>query len=254
MFDHIAKGKARKNRWKAPILMTGAVIHGALFTGMWVKGLWEIRKVDAAEVSSPLTLGPTIPVQEAPKGAPKPAEPKVKPPKAIARETTQPTTKPPEEKPVIDEPGGTDRPDQPVGTSDVDGPIGDVGSEIGDPPPQVTLPVKPPEPPKPPAPTPVLAPSKDVEQRRIAGERLILPDEATAQQIARANGRAEGRVQLCLKSDGTVSSVRMIKSTEFGSYDQKLLREMRAWRYSPYQVNGVATPVCTSVTFLYRQR
>ncbi len=252
MFDRIGTARARKNRWKAPILMTGAVIHGALFTGMWVKGLWEIRKVDAAEADVALTLGPTIPAQEAaPKGAPKPAEQKEKP-KTVAKEPTQPLAKPPEEKPVIETGGGDERPDQPPGTGDEDGPIGPGGTEIGDPLPplpEVKTPPLPPDPPK-----PVIAQSKEIEQRRISGERLILPDEATAQQIARADGRAEGRVQLCLDSAGRVSSVVMRKSTEFAAYDQKLLREMRSWRYQPYQVNGLATPVCTMVTFLYRQR
>jgi hypothetical protein len=28
---------------------------------------------------------------------------------------------------------------------------------------------------------------------------------------------------------------------------------MRTWRYRPFMVNGRRVPVCTSVTFIYRQ-
>jgi outer membrane biosynthesis protein TonB len=93
-----------------------------------------------------------------------------------------------------------------------------------------------------------------LEQQRIAGNKIILPDDETAHQIARGDGKVKGVVRLCLGSDGVVRSANILVSTEFPAYDAKLEREIRTWRDQLDRVDGVSTPVCTSVTFLYRQR
>jgi TonB family protein len=247
MFDRVANGKARRNRWKAPMLLSGALIHGALFTGMWAKGLWQINKVEAAENDLTLTVPAPIPVPETPQGAPKPPTVTAK---RVAKDPVQPTRRP-EQKPV-DVPGTDDPPTGTPTTGDIDGPVMPPSDIPVMPIPDVVLPKPPPPMAKPPQQRNV-APAV-LEQQRIAGNKIITPDEETAQQIARGDGKVKGVVRLCLGSDGVVRSANIVVSTEFPAYDAKLEREIRNWRYQPYQVDGVATPVCTNVTFLYRQR
>ena len=247
MFENFARVKKTKNRWRAPLVACGAVIHTAIFTGMWINGVWQISKVEAAENELTLSVPAPIPSVERPaKANPAPPQPR---PRARAVGTTQPVKvdPKPEEVPVsggeIEGPTGPDDPDSiPVGT--------------GVPPVTVAPPVLPPDikpPPAPPRPQQVSA--TVLEQRRIAGDKRILPDDDTAQQIARGGaGEVRGVVKLCLDSAGEVRSATVVRSTTFSAYDAKLTREMRGWRYQPYQLDGVATPVCTMVTFIYRQR
>jgi len=93
-----------------------------------------------------------------------------------------------------------------------------------------------------------------LEGHRIAGEKNIVPDDATKTAIAKAGAtRVVASFKLCVDKTGTVSSLAMLKSSGFDAYDQDLQREMSRWRYSPYEVNGQPANVCTAVTFIYRQ-
>ncbi|MEZ4364626.1 MAG: energy transducer TonB [Kofleriaceae bacterium] len=248
-FDGYAQRRRPLARWKAPLILSGAAVHVALFTGMWVKGLWELKKVDAAEDGVALSLPPPPPaVDRAPAAAPKPATPRVSRKRVVA---TPHQPAPPPEPPAI-EPGQGD-PTAPVGTGDPDAVVGVITDGV----PTVLPALLPPEPPKPPTaqPRPKTVASTALEQQRIAGEPRILPDDATAQQIARDHAaEVRGVVKLCLSADGDVRSASMLRSTSFPAYDAKLEREMRTWRYRPYRVDGVATPVCTVITVIYRQR
>jgi outer membrane biosynthesis protein TonB len=52
-----------------------------------------------------------------------------------------------------------------------------------------------------------------------------------------------------------VRSLRVLDSTGYPLYDERLTSRMQSWRYRPYQLaSGAAVPVCTSVTFVYRIR
>lgn len=93
-----------------------------------------------------------------------------------------------------------------------------------------------------------------LEGVRIAGDRAIVPDDATKVAIARTGrDKIVGSLKLCVDETGTVTVVTLLKSTGFPDYDAKLEREMRTWRYRPYEVNGQAARVCTAVTFIYKQ-
>lgn len=255
MFEGFAKGRAaRKNRWKAPMLASGALVHAVVFTGMWINGIWQIKKVDAAEENSVITLQMEIPrVEEAGRAAPKPPEAPKPEQKKVAR-NVQPEEKKPEDKPVEVPTTGGNEEAPTTGGSGTEGLPTGTGTTGELPPIPVEKP--PPEMPKPP---PVAKPtqvqSSKLDAFRISGNPRIAPDGDTAQQIARADTKeVRGTVKLCLSSGGQVSSVTVIKPTGFDAYDAKLEREMRGWRYQPYTVDGVATPVCTMVTFVYRQR
>jgi hypothetical protein len=93
-----------------------------------------------------------------------------------------------------------------------------------------------------------------VETYRIAGTKLIVPDDKTKVQITMGQkDRYIGSFKLCIDTSGNVSRVNLLKSTGLVDYDAKLQREMWKWRYKPYEVDGKATPVCTAVTFIYQQ-
>ena len=49
-------------------------------------------------------------------------------------------------------------------------------------------------------------------------------------------------------------SVSMIQSTGYADYDLDLLNGVRTWRYRPFTVNGVPTPACSPVSFVYHPR
>ena len=111
----------------------------------------------------------------------------------------------------------------------------------------------PPPPPPPPAPPQNVAPSV-LEHQRIAGDKAIQPDDATKIEIARSGKvKIVASFKLCIDRNGTVSTVNMLKSSGFPAYDQKLKAGMKAWRYTPFRINGNTAPVCTAVTFIYSQ-
>jgi hypothetical protein len=44
------------------------------------------------------------------------------------------------------------------------------------------------------------------------------------------------------------------RSTGIAQYDRQLMAGVRTWVYTPFEVEGVAIPVCTTITFVYTQR
>jgi hypothetical protein len=127
---------------------------------------------------------------------------------------------------------------------------GVVGGVVGGAPP----PPAPPPPPGTPAP-PQNVPPTLLEGSRIAGTKQIAPDDATKIQIAQSNKDTYvGSWKLCIDVAGTVVTVKQLKSTGLPAYDAKIQQEMSTnWRYKPYEINGKAVPVCTAVTFIYKQ-
>ena len=94
-----------------------------------------------------------------------------------------------------------------------------------------------------------------IEARRVSGQRLIEPDVVTRSAIAEANNpKVVGAFRVCLDDTGHVESVLPLRSTGFASYDRTIIAGINTWIYSPFVVDGEPTPICTSVTFIYRQR
>lgn len=93
-----------------------------------------------------------------------------------------------------------------------------------------------------------------LERRRIAGRAMIVPDDATKDEIMRS-GRSSvtGAFKFCLDETGHVESIKQIRSTGYPVYDRKIIGGLRTWAYRPLFTDGKATPVCTSVTFIYSQ-
>jgi serine/threonine protein kinase len=109
-------------------------------------------------------------------------------------------------------------------------------------------------PPAPAAP-PTVAPTV-LDANRTSGDKEILPDESTQSEIARSGTDSiNGSFRVCVTDDGSINTVSVLKSTSFPSYDNKIQSTIRkTWRYRPIIVSGKATPVCTAVRFVYRQR
>ncbi len=112
----------------------------------------------------------------------------------------------------------------------------------------------PPPPPPPPAPPMNIAPTM-LEGSRIAGDKLIVPDDDTKVEItASGKDKLVASFKLCLGTDGAITQVSMLKTSGFAAYDQKIMFTIRnSWKYRAYVVNGNPSPVCTAVTFIYSQ-
>jgi len=101
----------------------------------------------------------------------------------------------------------------------------------------------------------VLATSKLLEGKRIAGTKAIIPDDQTKMVIQRSGGGpVVAAFRVCIDEAGAVESVLPIRSSGLASYDAKLLAGIHGWRYSPYMIDDQPVPVCTHVTFIYNQR
>lgn len=94
-----------------------------------------------------------------------------------------------------------------------------------------------------------------LEGKRIAGQKLIAPDDPTKRDIQDSGqSRVTGLFRVCLDDTGAVESALPLRSTGFASYDRALIGAMRQWRYSPYIVNDTPVPICVAITFVYTQR
>ena len=63
--------------------------------------------------------------------------------------------------------------------------------------------------------------------------------------------RVTAATKVCIERTGFITAVRMMKSSGFPAYDDEIKAAVLAWKYKPYLVNGVATPACTTVMFIY---
>ncbi len=248
---------AKKTRQISPTLLGLAVMlmSSGLF-GMVIYSWLKIEKLETP--SSGLQVGLDLPPPPPPpKGgskkkmeAKKPVEPK----KVKPIDTVQPVkVEQKQEEPEPTEDDGDEGEGDPNG---VEGGQqgGVVGGQLGGVVGGVQAPPPPPPPPPPPAPPQNVAPTA-LEASRISGEKNIVPDDVTKTEIQRSGKtRLVVPAKICLNASGTVKSANVLKSSGFPSYDKKIEREMRAWKYKPFMVNGTAAPVCSAVTFVYLQK
>jgi len=104
----------------------------------------------------------------------------------------------------------------------------------------------------PPPAQPEVIPPTILKSLRTSGETTIVPPDPVKTQILRdAKAKVSGSFQICLAATGAIANVSTIGSTGYPGYDAVLHAGMRGWRYQPYRVNGVGTPACSVVTFVY---
>jgi TonB family protein len=58
-------------------------------------------------------------------------------------------------------------------------------------------------------------------------------------------------VRLCVSAVGLVTESTMTERTGYTEYDSNLIAATYAWHFQPYRVNGVPTPVCSTVEITY---
>jgi hypothetical protein len=120
---------------------------------------------------------------------------------------------------------------------------------------RVTAAAPPPAAPEAPAAAPLARniPIAELEPLRTAGDKdPSLP--AGAKMIARRDGvkRITVAVKLCVSDKGVPTSVNFVKSSDYGDANEKILSDIRKWRFRPYKLNGAPTPVCTAVLLHYQ--
>ncbi len=250
MFGNYSAAIDRKvSKWAAPILGGALLLHIGLFVTMWIQTIWEIEQLDKPKTGIDLAVAPPPPPPPPPPpGGAKPQEVQLTPKKIKVKDIVQPV-KIEKQQQKVEESGAANGVEGGEEGGVEGGTLGgDINGVLGAPPP-------PPPPPPPPAPPQNIPPTL-LEGQRIAGEKMISPDDVTKTEIARSGkDKVIGSFKLCLSVAGSVTQVTQLKSTGFPAYDNKILTKMRnEWRYKPYMVNGKAVPVCTAVTFIYTQK
>lgn len=106
-----------------------------------------------------------------------------------------------------------------------------------------------------PATPPQIVPPSVFAANQLSGDKNIFPDDETKVAIMRA-GTAQLLipVKVCVDRVGKVATTTVLKSSGFPAYDDKLVRGIRGWTYTPFTIDGAVVPVCSIVQFMYRQR
>lgn len=256
MFDAITQKPKRRSSKMGLIVSASVAAHAALAIGLIIAGMWQVERL--LPPHRQLTISTDVKFQQTRTETPS-VKVDIPPPKAAKapkiKRLTQPTNEPVDTRPDPDAVYGHVPDEGPTGTTGTgfvgpstgtlfpgDGPAFPV-AEIP-PPPTITKVIET----KPPV---ILA--RVLEGERISGNAQIRPPESVRVAMFRDGERSvQGMVKMCLSERGTVSSLRMLKRTTYQAYDQKILSQMKQWRYQPYRVNGQATAVCTTVTFIYK--
>ncbi len=257
MFEHYKVAKKKKRpAWVIVLVTVSIVAHAGVAAGMLVHSMWAIEKLTPPESRSSLSLG-APPPPPPPKGSGKKKPDSLK--KKIARKKVTDMVQPQEEPEDI-------KPDEVIDDSDdgedfgveggVEGGVagGVVGGVLGGVPGGTLGGTGGPPPPPPPPEKPQIVPQVALKANFISGDRNPVPPESVKILMTKTGeSRTVATVKMCLTVSGGVQSVRLVKSSGYQEYDQKILRSMRGWKYRPFKVNGKPTPVCTAVTFIYRQ-
>jgi TonB family protein len=255
MFENFVGAKIEKRRQRTrTIAFISVVVHAAFLLGLLVQGFWQIERLSMPKREITLAVAPPLEVPEPPaapsekRTLPDPTKVRVRP-----QERTQPVNR------TVDETLEVEIVTEEMGSNvGVEGGSPGDGSRfpgIGDGRflPNRIIETPPPAPVAPKQPE-LVAPTM-VEAQRIAGQKLIQPDDGTKLQMAR-DGRpgVEARVKMCLSASGDVARTSLVRSSGYAEYDAIILATMQAWKYRPYLVNAAPTAVCTQVTFIYSQR
>jgi protein TonB len=241
-------------------ILIGASIagHAALLAGVLVSGAWDLDQLEHPSRARSTLAVVTPPAADSSAVVGTTVLPVATPPR-IVNDLRQPKPQRPEPTPTT----GTLGARTGTGPAPGDGPGGG-GPEGGDPcqEPGGCEPVAPPPPPRelpkpppPPPPTIIDVAPQILKALRIRGETAILPPSEVRDQMYRSeNYRTIASIKVCIATDGTVSSVRLVRSTTYPAYDEAITSAARRWVYRPYTVNGTPIPACGMVTFQYAMK
>jgi protein TonB len=248
MFDNYVGYKNRKARkWVGVTIVSSIVLHVVVLIAFIVHSFWVIDKLAVPERAVELAAAPPPPPPPPPAASAKPKPKKVKTVKVKAPEIHQPVKELPKEQPeepAEEDPGVVGGVEGGIAGGVVGGVLGGVeGGALGD----IKAPPPPPEKPK-------IVPQVALDKQFLSGERQITPSEEVKNAIRRDGlTRVVGTFKMCVSAGGNISSIDTLKSTGYPAYDRKITGAMRGWQYRPFRVNGKPVPVCTSITFIYKQ-
>jgi protein TonB len=96
-------------------------------------------------------------------------------------------------------------------------------------------------------------PLAELEKLRISGDRqpelpmnvkqIMKRDQVKAAIIA---------TKTCINESGSVSSVTLMKGSEYDEANKQVIGDIKKWKFKPYLADGVAVPVCTAVVLNYQ--
>jgi hypothetical protein len=115
----------------------------------------------------------------------------------------------------------------------------------------IARPAPPPAPAAPSAP-PKNVPPSELEGLREAGEPTpTLP--AGARMIAHRDGvkRVTLALKFCVSESGVPTNVNLVKASDYTDANEKVVADVRRWRFRPYVANGAPVPVCTAALLNY---
>lgn len=244
MFEsYLDRGKKRSLRSRALTLSLSVLLHGGGVGLLIFMSLFHVEELPEPSVTVTFfSVAPPPPPPPPPKAlaAVKPKKKRrVRRPKPKPMDVQPPDTPPPPRKDKDPEP----EPEAAAGEAEgVEGGV-EGGVPGGVPQPRVR-----PRPKKKVAPQkPVYVRRQVVEQLRISGD---LPQYLRAARLAKVTGVVI--VRFCLKANGKadMAQTKILKGLE--ALNEEILTKLRTWRYKPYLVDGVATPVCFPVRFVFR--
>jgi hypothetical protein len=97
-----------------------------------------------------------------------------------------------------------------------------------------------------------IAPRDVEEPTRVSGDKYIFPSDSMKNEIRDSSHSPitiTVEVDLCIDTSGRPFHVKVLKTSGYFPYDMDLVNGVAAWRYGP-----VATPFCTTMQFIYRQK
>ena len=254
MFEnYIAKRPSSRRPWRTIILSVSAIGHAGFAAALLIVGMWQVDKLTLPK-QQPVLVS-SLPPPHTQLSEPPSNRIKIPP----HRKTT--SSQPIRERVQSDQQSAEES-DVELGVPNTEeyGEQGDTGGQgrsgsgrgsldMNDDSPHVPML---PAPKSPPPPQPIDIPAHALDGTRVSGNAQIQPPAPVLMAMSRdGTHRLQGTIKICIDRRGQVSSVDILDSTGHESYDSKLLNEMRSWRYRPYQANGEAIPVCSSITFIY---
>lgn len=238
MFQNYVSAKSEKRRgWMFIFVVISVAAHVVGISALLIHSFWVLTPLDPPDAEVALA---------APPPPPPPPPPAADPPDEIPDEVVTEVEDTVQPDPEREEPEDAVTEDEIEGIEGgIEGGVsgGDLGGVAGgvagggDPPPEA-----------PPSEPEVVPPE---QLNRVAGNEEIMPSTRTQDRINR-DGRdlITAQVKMCLDPSGGVESVNIQQSSGYSDYDNRLLSEMRQWRYDLDD----AQPVCTTITFNYRQQ
>lgn len=262
MLEHYVEDRIGTGATRVPWgLVASAIAHVGVVGVLVVAAMWQIDKVSYERGDTPLQIGGAASSPPPPAGTSAPDRPEADQVRIVrdAQQTRRTRTDASEASGDLragvphgdpnGEIGGTGT--EPGG--DGTGPgrlVGDVGCGEG----RILCSDSTPPPPRPDPPR--IVPSSLIDGKRYRGTTQIKPPDKVRDEMSRSGKRStRAAIKLCLSGSGRVSSVKLLTSSGYPTYDRKLVAAVRAWRYHPFKLDtGQAIPVCTSVVFKYAMR